>query len=403
MAVCRKPQRHWRACFSACELNKSPLRDDLRRNIEAPGRPSMKQKIRVAFLGKGATRGGSQRELSYMVRYLDKERFEPMVLLREGGDLLAEFESSAPTHVYPEPDAAPQTRPPNRILQLLGRKADRAPGNPLSGRADAQRDWALKLVTAFRPDVIVRQYHFPIPEFESIETLKIPSVQSVLLYGAGFAQMNDDDVRRFIKRSAIFVCPGKKVRDYLHGCWGVPLDRIATNCIGLDLTIRDEQMKHPGRLRRADIGLDEDSVVVATSGSFHYLKGVDIWVETAALLRARYPGRKAEIHVDRRLRGTAYGQPIRVRRDESRPRAWFDGRGDFCRRPAICLSLPGRLRYLRAALAGRCVPHATLEAMAMGKPVVSFPEGVAREPYARDALVRVESFRRRRWRTALRS
>ena len=62
----------------------------------------MKQKIRVAFLGKGATRGGSQRELSYMVRYLDKERFEPMVLLREGGDLLSEFESSAPTHVYPE-------------------------------------------------------------------------------------------------------------------------------------------------------------------------------------------------------------------------------------------------------------------------------------------------------------
>ena len=101
--------------------------------------------------------------------------------------------------------------------------------------------------------------------------------------------MCDDEVRRFIKRSAIFVCPGKKVRDYLHGCWGVPLDRIATNCIGLDLTIRDEQMRYPGPLRRADIGLEEDSVVVATSGSFHYLKGVDIWVETAALLRARYP------------------------------------------------------------------------------------------------------------------
>jgi hypothetical protein len=150
----------------------------------------------------------------------------------------------------------------------------------------------LKLFTAFHPDVIVRQYHFPIPEFELIERLKIPSVQSVLLYGAGFAQMNDDGARRFIKRSAIFVCPGKKVRDYLHGCWGVPLDCIATNCIGLDLTIRDEQMKNPGRLRRADIGLDEDSVVVATSGSFHYLKGVDIWVETAALLRARYPAAK---------------------------------------------------------------------------------------------------------------
>ena len=37
-------------------------------------------------------------------------------------------------------------------------------------------------------------------------------------------------------------------------------------------------------------------------------------------------------------------------------------------------------------------PHATLEAMAVGKPVVAFPEGVAREPYARDALVRVDEF-----------
>ena len=37
-------------------------------------------------------------------------------------------------------------------------------------------------------------------------------------------------------------------------------------------------------------------------------------------------------------------------------------------------------------------PHATLEAMAVGKPVVAFPEGVATEPYARDALVRVDEF-----------
>ena len=35
-------------------------------------------------------------------------------------------------------------------------------------------------------------------------------------------------------------------------------------------------------------------------------------------------------------------------------------------------------------------PHATLEAMALAKPVVSFPEGVGGEPYAREALVRVE-------------
>ena len=47
--------------------------------------------LRIAFLGKSASRGGSQRELSYIVKYLDKERFEPMVLLPEGGDLVGRF------------------------------------------------------------------------------------------------------------------------------------------------------------------------------------------------------------------------------------------------------------------------------------------------------------------------
>jgi glycosyltransferase involved in cell wall biosynthesis len=348
--------------------------------------------IRVAFLGKGATRGGSQRELSYMVRYLDKDRFQAMVLLREDGDLLSEFQSSAPTHVYPETRAATPARAPNPFLKLLGRRSKQPSGNPLPGRAEIQRDWALKLVSAFRPDVIVRQYHFPIPQFDCIETLNIPSVQSVLLYGAGFAQMSDDEVRRFIKRSAIFVCPGKKVRDYLHGCWGVPLHRIATNCIGLDLTIRDEQMRYPGRLRRADIGLEEDSVVVATSGSFHYLKGVDIWVETAALLRDRYPAGKLKFMWIGGSEGqrshSLYGSAVMSLVSEY-------GLTDD-------VIFPGDQRYVYPYLDACDIyvqpsrddafPHATLEAMAVSKPVVAFPEGVAREPYAQHALVRVDEY-----------
>lgn len=348
--------------------------------------------IRVAFLGKGATRGGSQRELSYMVRYLDKDRFQATVLLREGGDLLSEFESSAPTHVYPETGATAPARAQNPFIQFLGRGPSKTSGNPLSGREEIEREWALKLVSAFRPDVIVRQYHFPIPQFDLVETLKIPSVQSVLLYGAGFAQMSDDEVRRFIKRSAIFVCPGKKVRDYLHGCWGVPLHRIATNCIGLDLTIRDEQMRYPGRLRRADIGLEEDSVVVATSGSFHYLKGVDIWVETAALLRDRYPAGKLKFMwiggSEGQRRHSLYGSAVMSLVSEY-------GLTDD-------VIFAGDQRYVYPYLDACDIyvqpsrddafPHATLEAMAVSKPVVAFPEGVAREPYAQHALVRVDEY-----------
>ena len=253
--------------------------------------------IRVAFLGKSASRGGSQRELSCIVKYLDKSRFEPMVLLPDGGDLLDEFKRSAPTHVYSEQIYSEQNEARkdgilSRLARHLQKNVRGSSRHQASSHQAQQRDWALKLITSFRPELIFRQYHFPIPHFDSIETLNIPSVQPVLLYGVAFAHLSDDEVRRIINRSMTFVCRGKKVRDYVHGCWGVPLDRIATNATGLDLALRDEQMKNAGRLRRSDIGLEEDAVVVATSGSFHYRKGVDIWVETAALVRARYPEKK---------------------------------------------------------------------------------------------------------------
>ena len=289
---------------------------------------------------------------------------------------------------------ARRLRPGHRILSFNSSGAGRTKhlGTRYQVARKSTRDWALKLVSAFRPDVIVRQYHFPIPQFDLVETLNIPSVQSVLLYGAGFAQMSDDEVRRFIKRSAIFVCPGKKVRDYLHGCWGVPLHRIATNCIGLDLTIRDEQMRYPGRLRRADIGLEEDSVVVATSGSFHYLKGVDIWVETAALLRDRYPAGKLKFMwiggSEGQRRHSLYGSAVMSLVSEY-------GLTDD-------VIFAGDQRYVYPYLDACDIyvqpsrddafPHATLEAMAVSKPVVAFPEGVAREPYAQHALVRVDEY-----------
>lgn len=347
--------------------------------------------LRVAFLGKSASRGGSQRELSYIVKHLDKDRFQATILLPEGGDLLGDFERSAPTHVYSGSETTAQERSPNRLLQVLRRKAHETRPQ-VSGREAHQREWALELINAFRPNVIVRQYHFPIPHFDLIETLDIPSVQSVLLYGAAFAHVGDEELRRLIKRSQAFVCPGKKVRDYIHGCWGVPTDRIATICIGLDLTIRDEQMNDPRRVRRGDIGLDDDTVVVATSGSFHYLKGADVWVETAAILRARYPAKKLKFmwiggSEGQRTR-TLYGSAVVSLVQELGLTADVIFAGD---QQQIYPFLDACDIYVQPSR-DDAFPHATLEAMAVGKPVVSFPEGVAREPYAQNALVRVDDF-----------
>ena len=160
-------------------------------------------------------------------------------------------------------------------------------------------------------------------------------------------------------------------------------------------------MKDPGRLRRGDIGLDDDTVVVATSGSFHYLKGVDMWVETAALLRARYPAKKLKFiwigGSEGQRTATLYGSAVMSLVREH----GLDGGYHFCRRPAIVYPYLDVCDIYVQPSRDDAFPHATLEAMAMGKPVVSFPEGVAREPYAQDALVRVDDFRRRPWQMGL--
>jgi glycosyltransferase involved in cell wall biosynthesis len=353
--------------------------------------------IRVAFLGKGATRGGSQRELSCIVKYLDKSRFEPMVLLPEGGDLLDYFKRCAATHVYseqihPEKKEGRKEGILSRFARLLQKDVRRGSSRhqASSDQAQKKRDWALKKIMAFRPDLIFRQYHFPIPHFDSTETLNIPSVQPVLLFGLAFAHLSDDDVRRIINRSMTFVCRGKKVRDYVHGCWGVPMERIATNATGLDLELRDEQMKTPGRLRRSDIGLEEDAVVVATSGSFHYRKGVDIWVEMAALVRARFPEKKLKFMWIGGSEGqrtlTLYGRAVMnlVREYGLTRDVLFTGDQQHVYPYLDLCDI-----YVQPSREDP-FPHATLEAMAMSKPVVSFPEGVGGEPYAREALVRVE-------------
>ena len=133
-------------------------------------------------------------------------------------------------------------------------------------------------------------------------------------------------------------------------------------------------------------------MVVATSGSFHYLKGVDIWVETAALLRDRYPAGKLKFMwiggSEGQRRHSLYGSAVMSLVSEY-------GLTDD-------VIFAGDQRYVYPYLDACDIyvqpsrddafPHATLEAMAVSKPVVAFPEGVAREPYAQHALVRVDEY-----------
>ena len=224
-----------------------------------------------------------------------------------------------------------------------------------------------------------------------MEGLNIPSVQPVLLYGVAFAHLSDEDLRRIINRSMTFVCRGKKVRDYVHGCWGVPLDRIAMKChrtrSGDKRRANEKPGSPPTRRYRPRRGC---------GGGGH--------------LRARFTIGKALTYGSRQRRSCVPAIPVKklkfmwIGGSEGQRTLTLYGSAVTSHGSGIRLSgrsffLPATSNYVYPYL-DLCdiyvqpsrddpFPHATLEAMAMAKPVVSFPEGVGGEPYAREALVRV--------------
>jgi glycosyltransferase involved in cell wall biosynthesis len=115
-------------------------------------------------------------------------------------------------------------------------------------------------------------------------------------------------------------------------------------------------------------------------------------VETAALLRARYPAAKLKFlwigGSEGQRTASLYGSAVMnlVREHGLTGDVIFAGDQRY-----VYPYLDACDIYVQPSR-DDAFPHATLEAMAMSKPVVAFPEGVAREPYAQDALVRVDDF-----------
>jgi glycosyltransferase involved in cell wall biosynthesis len=349
--------------------------------------------IRVLFLGKDASRGGGQRIQEYLLRFMDPQRFQSKILLSNAGPLLANYRRYAETHVYVEPEGdrlarwwrhlLGHRRGPESVRVWLRHRAD--------GRAAQRRSvWVEQIVRQFQPHLVVRNYLYPNRLYDVIDSLGVPSVQHVFQCGSQIAWRSDDELRQVVARTRQFICEGRGARDYVVRCWGVQPDAISTVCVGIDLARRDEEMNAPGRVTRADLGIPPDALVIGTAGSILFLKGVDLWVEAAAILRARYPER-----------------PLKF--------IWVGGAewqfntlyGSSVRRLAHTLGLSDDLLFVGDQSSvypyldlcdiyvqpsrDDAYPHATLEAMALGKPVVASPQGVALEDYAHDALIHVEA------------
>ncbi|MGD8960645.1 MAG: glycosyltransferase family 4 protein [Desulfobacteraceae bacterium] len=336
--------------------------------------------LRILFLSKNTSLGGSMRVLSYVLKYLDKQRFAPTVIARDGGDLLPEYRRYAPTYVYGEDKR-------HLLLTSLERSFAGALKRVIAKKEKRHgRRWLQAMMGRIRPHLIVHNYHAAIPLFDGVPKGDVPAIQIVSMYGAALNSLGSAQIEKFVDRATHFICQGKNVREFAHDCLGIPLGRISTVCVGVDLAVPDHQLGKAKRVQRSDLGISEKDLVIATCGPLNYHKAPDIWLKAAALLQARRNQQPLKFiwigGTERQLAGL-YGRSV------------LRLRGELGLDPYVVITGYQQEVYPYLDLCDIYVqpsrddafPHAILEAMALGKPAVSFRQGVAAEDYAKDALV----------------
>jgi glycosyltransferase involved in cell wall biosynthesis len=330
-------------------------------------------RIRVCFLGKAATVGGMERTLGSIVEYLDPAQFESMILLRDGGPTLEQYRKFAPTHLF-SPTPAPRG-------SRLRRSA------PVSV-PDAQAQWARDLVTEFDPHVLVFHHNVEIPRYTGLADLGVPTIQMIAQHWSAMVGYNDAWLQTLASRTH-YICEGRTSVNNARFLLGVPEDRISVFSVGPDAADRDLELARPDRPRRADVGLPDDALVVCAVANLGISKGPDLFLRAAAELRTRRPD-----------------LPLRFLWVGGSDAQWEGSRGQTLRRVVDDLDLGDVVTMLPQvpkaypyyAMADIYVqpsrddafPGATLEAMSVGTPVVSFGIGIAAEDAAVDALVRVD-------------
>jgi len=323
------------------------------------------------------------RVLSYILKYLDRKRFAPTVIAWEGGDLLPEYRRYAPTYVYGDEKR-------HSWLTSLERSSSGALKRMIARREKRYgRRWMQSMMGQIQPHLIVHNYHAAIPLFEGAPNPDVPAIQTVFMYGAALNSLGTAQIEKLVGRATHFICEGKNVREYAHDCLGIPPGQISTVCVGVDLAVRNHQLGKAKRVRRSDLGISEKELVIATCGPLNYHKAPDIWLKAAALLQARRNQQPLKFiwigGTERQLEGL-YGRSL------------LRLRGELGLDPHVIITGYQQEVYPYLDLCDIYVqpsrddafPHAILEAMAIGKPAVSFRQGVAAEDYAKDALVCVD-------------
>lgn len=238
----------------------------------------------VLFVGHDAYRAGAQIALLHLVRWLRSHlSARVVVLLKEGGELLAEYEAIAPTYVL-----GPESGPSG----ILSRSARRF-GLFLGGRKLRPR--VLGSIEHLEVDLI---YLNSVASLDVLDTLRgrwrCPVICHVHELEMGIERtIGRDAFAEAAKHVGSFVAVSDAVADNLCRNHGVSVDRVHMIYEAITLpgsaSYSDEAKKYGRQLLK----VPADGFVVGSCGTLDWRKGPDVFVQVARQLAAIRPDLRA--------------------------------------------------------------------------------------------------------------
>lgn len=256
-------------------------------------------RIRVLFLSYQSRRNGAPRSLLGLVKYLDRTRFEPLVVFNTEGPIVEEFGSIAPVQVLGSVDWfwCPE-RIRGKFRKRLHRRKLRA------------------LERSFLPDLIYintiaesEAVHWALDESSAKKAVHFHEAEWVALVFHGQAW-----VERLVEKSDLVIGCARAISDFILRCLGGSPERTWTVPEAIDAAeLRSRVLPTPREVKR-ELGFPEDSILIGATGDPSFRKGLDLFVQAAARVRATFSDRSvcfAWVGGDDRAHRTPYVAAMR--------------------------------------------------------------------------------------------
>ena len=315
--------------------------------------------IKVLFVSNSATLGGAPRVMLDLVRHINRDRFEPSVILGRVGPAVGQFSKIAPTYVFPYHVVISKT---GRLQGLLRRLTERV--------------WFRYVVSQVQPDII---YHNTVGGTQWMEyafALALPRIMHVHgLYAEHMAKGTNflDLVAEYATR---YICCAHHEAVRLESFLGIEPEKITTIYAGVDVSAIQKTQTARSTTRHK-LGATADDLVIGGAGSFQFNKGVDILVRAAAIIRQQYPEKRIRfvwIGGNAVSEGLTQNRYVRSVIEYSR-RLGLDDVFAFPGHQMDVYSFLDALDIFVMCSRQEALPLTVMEAMCLRKPVVSVPVG----------------------------